>query len=161
MSKRKGKNPDHLTVEEAASILGVGQAKVQEYFYHGRLTRKRASNGEVRVAKAEAERAAHIDALLEDWPPLTPRQAKVVASLLYGEDIAKARHSEPTAYEVEQRRKSQEREDALKSAKKLAEAMTACDVCDLQPDAHHYQKNYGMGYHEWIPGRAEKVMSRG
>jgi hypothetical protein len=57
-----------------------------------------------------------------------------------------------------QRKKLYEREAALKAAKKLAESMTACDVCNLQPDVHHMQRARGMDMHEWQPGRAEKLM---
>lgn len=64
---------------------------------------------------------------------------------------------EPSAAELERQRKAQEREDAKTAAKKLALSMTACDVCDLQPDVHEFQQKHGT-YHEWEPGRAEKIM---
>jgi hypothetical protein len=55
----------------------------------------------------------------------------------------------------------QEREDALKEARKAALALTACDVCNLQPEAHSIRRAQHIDMHEWVPGRAEKVMARG
>jgi hypothetical protein len=107
--------------------------------------------------EAEA-RKAYIDSVLKDWPPMTSEQARKVAHLLYPDRFA-SRPTQPSAYELEQRRKENERAEALKKAKKAAEAMTACDVCDLQPEAHQYQKAYGA-FHEWVPGRAEKLLKR-
>jgi hypothetical protein len=70
-------------------------------------------------------------------------------------------YSGPSEYELEQRRKAQKREDALKKAQKAALALTACDVCNLQPEVHHIRRAQRIDMHEWVPGRAEKVMARG
>jgi len=90
------------------------------------------------------------------WPPLTPELARRVGAI-FGVDVkVAARTSE---YELEERRKMYEREAAIKAAKALAESLTACDVCNLQPDAHRYMQATSIDSHEWTPGRADKVLA--
>lgn len=101
-------------------------------------------------------RADYIEALLADWPEPSPQQRRTVMGLLYGE--AAARPAGPSAYELEQQRKAAEREDALHNARKAAFALTACDVCNLQPEQHAYAQRGGIDSHEWTPGRADKIM---
>jgi hypothetical protein len=156
----KGSNPDHITVEEAASILGVGQSGIQQRFTDGLIKKLRASNGEIRVSKAEVERAAYFEAILVDWPEPTDAQRKFIEYQLSG-GVGPAPSTGPSSYELEQRRKAQEREDALKEARKAAMALTACDVCNLQPEVHEIRRAQRIDMHEWVPGRAEKVMARG
>lgn len=177
MSKStKGKDPSLLTIEEAASILGVGQTEIQIRFGNGSLTKRRASNGEVRVSKAEVDAliarlkpipkvpgeslSEYADRITSTWPPLTEAQQRVVAYNLYGIDhLGRTAGAGPSAYELKQREEANEREEALKKARKAALAMTACDVCNLQPDAHHFSQRRGIDSHEWTPGRAEKLMA--
>jgi hypothetical protein len=159
MSKRKGKNLDHLTVEEAASILGVGQAEIQTHFADGTLTKMRSPNGEVRASKAQVERQRYLGELLAEWPEPTAKQENLIDRLVF--NVGPAPAAGPSEYELEQRRKAQAREDALKEARTAALALTACDVCNLQPEVHHIRRAQRIDMHEWVPGRAEKVMARG
>jgi hypothetical protein len=46
-------------------------------------------------------------------------------------------------------------------AKNLAARILACDVCDLPPEAHTAQGSYGTGFHDWVPGRAQQVLTEG
>jgi hypothetical protein len=156
---KRAKDDGLVTVEEAASILGLGQIEIQHHFGEGTLTKLRASNGEVRVSKAQVERHQYIMSILKDWPEPTERQRRTITNLLYG-DPAPGKTG-PSAYELEQRRKAAEREEALKQARQAALAMTACDVCNLQPDQHKYAERTGIDSHEWQPGRAKKLMKRG
>lgn len=172
MSKRKSSD-ELLTVEEAASILGYGQKVIQIRFGNGSLTKRRASNGEVRVSKAEVDAlvesrkpslpviegettAEYAKRLVATWPLPSLEQRRRVTILLYGD--TEPAFTGPSEYELEQRRKAQEREDALKKAQQAALAMTACDVCNLQPDQHRYRQASTVDMHEWQPGRAEKLM---
>lgn len=104
-----------------------------------------------------AERAAHIESLLADWPEPSPQQRRTVMTLLYGEEAA--RPTGPSAFQLEQQRKAAEREEALQQARKAALSLTACDVCNLQPEQHAYAQRGGIDSHEWTPGRAEKVLA--
>lgn len=177
MSKStKGKDPNLLTVEEAASILGVGQAEIQIRFGNGSLTKQRASNGEVRASKTEVNAIAsrpktfhgepaetleqYADRITATWPLPTEAQQRVIAYNLYGIDhMGRTAGAGPSAYELEERKKANERAEALANARKAALAMTACDVCNLQPDAHQFSERHGIDSHEWTPGRAEKILA--
>lgn len=162
MSKRKGADTDLLTVEEAASILGMSQKDIQHHFFEGTLKKLRAPNGEVRVSRANVERHQYIFGILADWPEPTEQQARTIQYLLGPNGgVGPAPRTGPSEYELEQRRKDQEREDALKEARNAALALTACDVCNLQPEVHHIRKAQRIDMHDWVPGRAEKVMNRG
>lgn len=175
MSKStKGKDPNLLTIEDAASILGVGQREIQIRFSNGSLGKRRASNGEVRVSKAEVDALAeslkpipmlegetgqqYAARVVGAWPAPTTEQQAVIRRYLYGIEETQESPSKPSEYELEQRRKQQEREQALCEAKKAALALTACDVCNLQPDAHWVRRGQGIDMHEWMPGRAEKII---
>ena len=92
------------------------------------------------------------------WPPLTPELRQRVAEIFGVE--ARLSRTGPSEYELEQRRKAQERADALKAAQQAALALTACDVCNLQPDQHVYAQRRSIDSHEWQPGRAEKIMGQ-
>jgi hypothetical protein len=95
--------------------------------------------------------------IVADWPLPSQAQIDKISILLRGEDYHPGPRV-PSAYELEQQRKVQERADALKAAQKLAEEMTACDVCNLQPNVHYIRRGMGIDSHEWTPGRAEKIM---
>lgn len=114
-----------------------------------------------RKAKEKADYDAHIKRIVAEAPPLSDAQLDYLAVLLrpviHGNKPLGPR--EPSAYELEQRRIEKERADGLRAAMKAAEALTACDICDLQPDAHTYQ-NATASYHEWEPGRAARVMGK-
>jgi len=105
-------------------------------------------------------RKAYIDGILADWPPPTPQQARIIAENLYPGSAAPSGPREPSAWELEQRRKENERAHALKQAKKAAESLTACDVCNLQPEVHGIRRSMGADMHDWQPGRAEKLLKR-
>lgn len=116
-----------------------------------------------RKAEREAKQKADIQAWArkkaEEMPPLTEEQIAKVSRILYGGVVDRAPR-EPSAYELEQRRKAQEQADALKEAERIAASMLACDVCDLPPVAHRMQQEYsaGVGFHEWVPGRAQRIL---
>jgi len=178
MSKRAmtGKTSSYITVEEAAGILGVGQDVIQIRFANRSLTKLRAPNGEVRLARDEVARLAeslkpvpmlpgesrdeYIARIVAGFPPPSAAQLDKVWALLGLGGSADRGPREPSAYELEQRRKENERLDALKKAKKAAEAMTACDVCNLQPEVHGIRRSMGADMHDWQPGRAEKLLKR-
>jgi hypothetical protein len=107
---------------------------------------------------AAVDQAAHIASLLTDWPEPSPHQRRTIAHLLYGDPAPGS--AGPSEYEIEQNRKAAERDQALRQARKAAEAMTACDVCNLQPDAHSIRRAQGIDMHEWTPGRADKLMKK-
>jgi len=119
---------------------------------------EKAQRAEAREAARKAQRDEHIQKLLADWPPLTLDQAHKLRVLLYPNHKHPAADRGPTPHEIEPRRKQREREDALAAAKKLAESLTACDVCDIQPEQHYYAQRGAIDMHEWQPGRAEKIM---
>jgi len=102
----------------------------------------------------------HIRDLAANWPTLSREQKDKLRILLRG-DILPSGPYVPTPAEIERERKAKEQAARLKKAEDLAAAMVACDVCDLPPVAHHVQDRYYGGYHEWQPGRAEKLMKRG
>lgn len=96
--------------------------------------------------------------VVSEAPPLTDAQLVLLRSIMFPARESSAR-SKPSAYELEQRRLARERSDALAAAKKLAESLTECDACGLQPAAHFYQRGYA-GFHDWEPGRAQKIMGQ-
>lgn len=108
-----------------------------------------------------ASTKAYAASVVAAAPPVTPEIAAELARLLYGGP--EARRYVPAAgaseQELDRQRKADERASELKKAKSLAESLTACDVCDLQPEAHDYQQAYGA-YHEWQPGRAARLLKR-
>lgn len=105
-------------------------------------------------------RAAYISSILAAWPPLTPQQQNAIGSLLGAGEGATVISAGPSEWEMAKWKELAEREDAIKAAKKLAESMTACDVCNLQPEVHHMRRGLGISMHEWQPGRAEKLMAK-
>lgn len=107
----------------------------------------------------DEKRAAYIARVVAEAPPLTAAQIDGLALLLRPETAAARGPRQPSAYELEERRKEQERQAALHAAKKLAESLTECDACNLQPIAHSMNQLRAFGFHEWVPGRAEKVMA--
>ena len=110
--------------------------------------------------KLEAFRA-RVRAEVATWPPLTEEQQRVIAYNLYGiGHNGRKIGTGPSEYELKQRKEAYERDEALKKAKKAAEAMTACDVCNLQPEAHRIRQANSVDMHQWQPGRAEKLMKR-
>ena len=109
------------------------------------------------MSKQAGVRAAYIARAIAEAPPISDEVIDRLAVMLNPRSRV---DSGPSASVLEERRKWQEREDAMKAAKKLAESLTACDVCDLQPDAHTFQKSHGAGYHDWEPGRAARVMAK-
>jgi hypothetical protein len=108
-----------------------------------------------RLYEGYLKRKPYFDALLADWPEPTPRQAAIIR---YNLGLDPAPYAGPSEYELAQRRKIQEREDALKEARKAALALTACDVCNLQPEVHNIRRAQRIDMHEWVPGRAEKFI---
>ena len=104
-------------------------------------------------------RTAYISSILAGWPPLTLEQQAVINRNLHG---AEGVHTpkRASAFELAERKKSREREAAMKAARKSSLAMTACDVCNLQPEAHRIRQANSVDMHEWQPGRAEKLMKR-
>jgi len=104
-----------------------------------------------------AVNAAYIESLLADWPAPTPQQQRTVMGLLYGEPAPSA--AGPSEWQLEQQRVANEREEALRQARKAALALTACDVCNLQPEQHAYAQRAGIDSHEWTPGRADKIQA--
>jgi hypothetical protein len=104
----------------------------------------------------QAASAAYIESLLADWPEPSHQQRRTVMTLLYGEEAA--RPAGPSEWQLEQQRKADERGAALRDARKAALSLTACDVCNLQPEQHTYAQRGGIDSHEWTPGRAEKLL---
>lgn len=96
---------------------------------------------------------------LENFPPLTQAQKDKIWCILHPEHPLQPR--ELTPYEIEQRRLENERRrarnEAIAEAKRLSDAMLACDVCNLPPIAHTMQQRDGI-FHDWEPGRAQKIM---
>lgn len=123
-----------------------------------RITTEEKSRREAeREAKRKAERDAYIQEVLAEWPPLTDEQIWTIRKLM-DLDLPQGGPRKPTAYEVEQRRQDSERAQALRKAQKAALALTACDVCNLQPDEHQYANRFKIDAHQWTPGRAERIM---
>jgi hypothetical protein len=96
--------------------------------------------------------------LVANWPPLTSEQKCKLRILLRGSAPSKPYAKTPAELEME--RRAEELRAQMKAAEDMAAAMIACDVCDLPPVAHTVQDRYYGGYHEWVPGRAEKLMAR-
>lgn len=113
-----------------------------------------------RKAQEEADRAAYIKKIVDEAPPPSLEQIVLIRRLLNLDRPADSPRG-PTAHELEQQRKLREKEKALSDAKKLALSLTACDVCDIQPEQHYYAQKVSIDMHEWQPGRAEKIMNRG
>jgi hypothetical protein len=104
----------------------------------------------------------YFDKILAGWPEPTEKQIRTMHHLLGPTGgSGPAPYTGPSEYELQQRQQAREREDALKKAQKAALALTACDVCNLQPEVHHIRRAQRIDMHEWVPGRAEKVMARG
>ena len=104
-------------------------------------------------------RAAYISSILADWPPLTSEQQSVISRNLHGADGVHT-PKRASAFELAERKKVNERESAMRAARKSSLAMPACDVCNLQPEAHRIRQANSVDMHEWQPGRAEKLMKR-
>jgi hypothetical protein len=102
--------------------------------------------------------AAYAKALVAGWPEISKAQADRVAILLRGETVSPLPH-QPTERELVARQEAEGRAMALQAAKDLALSLTACDVCDLQPETHNFQRSYG-DFHEWAPGRADRVVAK-
>jgi hypothetical protein len=102
--------------------------------------------------------AAYITSLLEDWPAPSQQQRRTVMGLLYGTEAPAS--SGPSEWELERQRQEQERADALQQARQAALSLTACDVCNLQPEQHAYAQRGGIDSHEWTPGRADKILKK-
>lgn len=106
-----------------------------------------------------ADIAAFVERELRKAPPLQPWQLGVIARALRG-DIVHDIPTPPSEHELEQRRKVETQAAAIKEAERMAAKIMACDACNLSPDAHRYQKNYGgVGFHEWVPGRAQRILA--
>lgn len=102
--------------------------------------------------------AAHVKELVKNWPPMTQGQIDRVSILLRGD--VETKPLPPAAADIERQRIENERLQAMESAQALAASLVACDVCDLPPEAHTRQKMYGSGYHDWEPGRADKILHK-
>lgn len=120
---------------------------------------QKAARRAEREAKQKADIQAWAQKKAEELPPLTDEQIFKIARIMRGDRVPPTPR-EPSAYELEQRRKAQERADALKEAERIAASMLACDVCGLPPVAHRMQQEYsaGVGFHEWVPGRAQRIL---
>lgn len=105
-----------------------------------------------------AEVDEHMRDLIATWPPLTSDQKTKLRIILRGS--APPKPYAKTAIELEMERRAEAQRAQVKAAEDLAAAMIACDVCDLPPVAHTVQDRYYGGYHEWVPGRAEKIMKK-
>lgn len=125
-----------------------------------RLTpEEKAQRAADREAKAKSDRDAYIKKLVDDWPPLTDDQIWKLRKIMRLHEPADAPRG-PSPYELEQQQKLREKEKALADAKKLALSLTACDVCDIQPEQHYYAQKGAIDMHEWQPGRAAKVLAK-
>lgn len=101
----------------------------------------------------------HVDRTVAEWPAPTPEQVHRVAELLYGRTVHIPMTPGPA--EMDAHRKAEEAAREQERVRKLAEAMTACDICDVPLDRHHYAEDTALfDGHEWVAGRAEKVMAR-
>lgn len=114
--------------------------------------------GKLLTDEQKSARAAYIEDLIKDWPPPTEKQTKLIIGLLYGSSPRKPQG--PSQWDLERQRKERELAEALSKARKAAAAMTACDVCNLQPDEHEYANRYSIDSHEWVPGRAERLLAQ-
>lgn len=106
-----------------------------------------------------AEIAAYVEREVAKAPPLKPGQVAIVSRALRGEPLINNTPKPPNAYQLEQQRKAEEHAQAIKDAEALAASLIACDACNLPPVAHRVQRQYGgVGFHEWVPGRAQRIL---
>jgi hypothetical protein len=159
MSKStKRENPDHITIEEAASILRCGQHDVQRDLSRGTFKKLRASNGEVRLSRVQVQGYRdHIDRIVAEAPPISDERLDQIAVLLRPNHVLTNRGPSPA--QLERERQEAERQAAFKEASRMAATLMACDACDQPPEAHGFQNRLTLGFHEWVPGRAAKIMA--
>jgi hypothetical protein len=104
-------------------------------------------------------RADYIAQTVAAAPPLSNEVIDYIAVLLSPQSGAEPGPRIISQAEAERQRIETERVTGLEAAKRLSASLMACDICDLPPEAHDAQQRYGA-FHEWQPGRAEKVMKR-
>lgn len=104
------------------------------------------------------ELSEHVKRVVDEWPPLRPEQIDRIAVLLYGGRP----HSAPTGPSpamLEQQRRDAEAEAERNRVRKLAEQLTACDMCDVPLDKHRFaEMSSEIEAHEWVPGRANAIL---
>lgn len=101
------------------------------------------------------ELRAHEKAVAAAWKPLSRDQLDRVAMIFRGGAIP----SMPSPQEVEQREQRAQAEREQRAAEAYAESLTECDVCNIPLSKHdHAARNSYGKFHNWVPGRAEKVI---
>lgn len=92
---------------------------------------------------------AYVEKVVAEAPPLSPEQADRIACLLRGVEanfhpIVRVEHPEVLAL--------REAEANLAKVRKgFPDALAVCQGCDLAEKVHYFQKDYGIGFHDFVP----------
>lgn len=100
----------------------------------------------------------YVARVVASFPPLSAEQIDRIAVLLRGGPIPK-QNREPSAADIERRQKEAEAEKEHQRVRKLAESITACDVCSVPLDKHAFAESSSeIQSHKWQSGRADKIL---
>lgn len=92
----------------------------------------------------------YIDRVVASFPPLTNAQIDLIATLLNGGRRPTERFESPERIKALQELRNAE--EALRKARQaMQDEMVGCQGCSLTEKVHGYQKNHGLGYHDFVP----------
>lgn len=92
----------------------------------------------------------YVDRIVAQAPPLTQEQADRIAGLLRGDDKQQARPlMRQERPEVLALRKAEAH--LAKVREGFPDALAVCQGCDLAEKVHYFQKDYGTGFHKFVP----------
>lgn len=92
----------------------------------------------------------YVERVVASCPPLTPAQKDLIASLMHGIRISPECVDSPERIKAVQNLRNAE--EVLASARQaMQDEMVGCQGCGLTEKVHGYQKNHGLGYHDFVP----------
>lgn len=110
----------------------------------------------VRVAEDKKRLESYVAKVVAEAPPLTPEQRDRLAMLLRGDGYvpsATIRQERPEIIAI------RNAETALAGARSaFTKALGLCRYCDLNEKVHYYQKDYGIGFHDFVALTPEDVV---
>lgn len=104
---------------------------------------------EQRKAEYDAMLEAHIEKIVDGFPPLTDEQIWKISTLLYGDAAGRVRDKSPDEIRREKARQRElaERAEDERKLKAFAAAVLECAVCGVPVQGH----SRSWTSHEWEP----------
>lgn len=104
----------------------------------------------VRFYEDRKRTADHVAKLVADAPPLTQSQIDRIYLLLHPDSPINPRSTfTPERPEVVALREAEA--NLAKVRKGFPEALAVCQGCNLAEKVHYFQKDYGTGFHDFVP----------